>query len=378
MLTVRAEHGADGVSVHEGTALACEGGRVSVLFEQPVSLGRVPVELQYMAGGGQIVAASADALPRSKDQPASRGEFQLREGCSRPIAARASALVCDTPEEDGCAVMRFSPERITIRTSSRPSPGDRLHLTLRAGDDRVTSVFVVSQRNVSHGAVSVELQAEPGDRAMRSWLADRIGVPGRRGASASGDGARPSASNSHVPTESEIKDGCIQLNIPVKDLVGKSLPFEVLDERGEVIAGPSAVIEEGDLERLAGTRAFPKRDWLDVFGDNLVPEGKELDGDERRAFPRYAFRPKGVAQVVGDTDRRKLQIQMVDVSRSGLSFRTNAHIAPGTPLMVLIETRGGKYWILSRAVHCRVDPRKGFRVGVKYEQSELNSLDRVA
>lgn len=372
MLTVRVEHEGGAVSIYEGTVLEREGGRVAVLFDHPVCFGRAPVDLQYMSGSGEIIGSTADASTQSKDQPATRGVFELRGDAPRPIARRESAVLCDTPEEKGCPVVRLGTDRITIRTTTRPSAGDRLRLTLRAGGDHVTSVFVVRQRKASQGAVSVDLEAEAGERAVRGWLASRIGGSGAGEAMATVRGGEP------VSSSGETDGDCIQLNIPVRDLVGRTLPFEVLDEQGETIAGPSTVISEEDVERLAGMRAFPQTDWLDVLEEELVPEGQKLDGDERRAFPRYAFRPKGMAQVVGETDRRKLKIQMIDVSRSGLSFYTSAHIAPGTPLMVLIESRGGKYWILSRAVHCRVDERKGFRVGVRYEQGELNSLDRVA
>jgi hypothetical protein len=101
--------------------------------------------------------------------------------------------------------------------------------------------------------------------------------------------------------------------------------------------------------------------------DWVQPEHKRAD-NERRCNPRVNIRASVTVILLSDEESRPIQVIVVDVSRTGLGFRTKIHHKIGDQFLLCMTRSSGNK---TRAIICEVKrvsplPNGEFQVGCSY------------
>jgi len=386
----------------EGLAPVCDAfvvradaDAIIARFNGEVDAAGKLAELCYASSNGDLLTVVAYAESLS-GLDASHVVLRVQNRESFRVRPRKDGILCDSSDERGCPVVDIGFRGIAILFSTEAEVGQSFKLRLRVGGRVQHGAFVVRNVRQAGSRFRYGMEAKEDQAGLIHWLSEqvmriqrlrlsqRIEITEARSDSCN-EPARAAANDAvdvvvgketmdaMDAVETLLDDGGVVVSaIQCDTLVDDPLAASMLDDNGEPIFDGALIIDEAtgaaleDQEVCAESESGLCKQQTEVFAD----------ADEQRGFRRRSFCTSGVAQIVSEHDRRTLKIKMIDISRGGMCFRAGSLIQEGTPVILLLSTAKSTAWIFASVVYSRLNEgsEKGFRVGVRFLQSRLQSL----
>jgi len=334
------------------------------------------LSLVYAPPGGETVALT-DVLARwNPDRPGRELIFHRIKRETLRVTAPPKAYAVDVGEHRRCPVLDLGFGGLAVRSPVALEADSRVHVRLcgddsaRRGEFRVCHVQALRCGRYRCGLELVEDQGR-----MSGWLRSEVMRIQRSRLQHGVDvvaGDLPASA-----AEQDDGDGVgayIDVRISLDLLVNRPLPFSIIAEDGRVVCEAASVLDEAALEELRDT-LVSVGELVDIEPETTADQHGSAGGDrEKRAHKRSVYRKNATVQLLSKNDRRLLEVETLDISCGGLSFRSSSMIYEGMPIMLMLSPSERAPWILARVKHCaRIG--NGYRVGVSFMQSSLQNWE---
>ncbi len=159
------------------------------------------------------------------------------------------------------------------------------------------------------------------------------------------------------------------------------MPGDVLDSDGQVIVAKGDAVDSALLARLdehtadgltlgANWPPIPENSVMSHAEQTVTPENAKSGGEEARAARRYEWQQAITIELEepGDSQGRlrTLEIDTCDISTTGLGFRADGFMYPGTRVYLTFRTLPERPRIAGEVMYCTYEGRGKHRIGVRF------------
>ena len=173
------------------------------------------------------------------------------------------------------------------------------------------------------------------------------------------------------PSASEAPGEYLVLHLSLSENVGKRVPIDLLNQRGQVMIARNEKLTENDLQQISsGELYIHSEDW-DTATSTLKPvagTNTSDKGDERRINRRRNWHTKIVVECQHTGFVQTIEANTVDLSRGGYSFQTRHDIPVGVKVFSNIDIGGIAFEVSGVVVYSEKVKKSGCRVGVRFSE----------